>query len=89
MGMFDIPAFQQSRRERTQAELEADSRMLLGLPEPEKQADAKPENEDHGMLLESIEAQKHAHDPITQQEQFESLERLVGTRTAENWERFK
>jgi hypothetical protein len=88
MGMFDIPAFKQARRERTQAELEAESRALLGLPQPEKQADVGAESEDHRMLMETIEAQKHAHDPVSEQEQFESGAKIFGEKTMRDWETF-
>jgi hypothetical protein len=77
-GMFDIPAFKQPQRERTQAELEAAARAILGWPQLENKPEAEPESEDQRMYRESIEAHKRACDPISEQTRNESLARLLG-----------
>jgi hypothetical protein len=77
-----------ANRQLSKAELEASARALLGWPQPENEPESEPENEDRRMLLQGIEAQKHAHDPISEQTRTESLEKLVGKETAENWGTF-
>jgi hypothetical protein len=51
------------------------------------EAKQKPESEDRRAMLEAIEAHKHAHEP-TEQQARESLEQLVGAKTAKDWERW-
>jgi hypothetical protein len=75
-------------RERTKAEVEALARVLLGLPEPENKPEQGPDNEDRRMLLAGIEAQKHAHDPISEQRRFESGAKIFGEDTMRDWETF-
>jgi len=45
-------------------------------------------NEDRRALLDAIEAGKHAHDPITDQERFDSGAKVFGAKTMRDWETF-
>jgi hypothetical protein len=85
-GFWGRPGVKQP--ERTKAELEAAARALMGLPQLENKPGAVPENEDALLLREQIEAHGRVHEPVTQQEQFDSGAKVFGEKTMRDWETF-
>jgi len=71
----------------SQREIEEYAAELLHEPEVVV-AEPEPVSEDRQMLLDRIEADSRAHEPVTEQQRFDSLSRLLGEKTARDWNRF-